>query len=170
MIKGPLIITASILRGCWEVRAVRVDPGPGPEHDAAARGPWFLRIGGWAVPGDEPPAESAGMVAAEVSGGGLVGVVRALAGDLEPAVWRTEGNAFGRYAAIAYLETPRPVVPGVVYAAGIALTGAADGPGQAPRVEVDGAVVRVIWADDTVDELSLDIGELSPGAATEAGR
>ncbi len=153
MIKGPLVITASILRGCWEVRAVRVEPAPG--------GPWFLRIGGWAVPGDEPPAESAGPAGAEVSGGGLTGVVRALAGELTPAVWRTEGNAFGRYAAIAYLQTPRPVVPGLIYAAGIALAGAS--PGQAPRVDVDGAVVRVCWADDAVDELSLDV-------ATEADR
>jgi hypothetical protein len=162
MINGPFITTASLLRGCWEVRAVRVDPIPG----TTVQGPWFLRIGGWAVPGDEPPTEWIGMAAAEVScadSGGLTGAVRTLAGELTPALWRAEGNAFGRYVAVAYLETLRPVEPGRIYAAGIALTGADDGPGDAPRVDVDGAVVRVTWADEAIDELSLD-------AATEAAR
>lgn len=167
-IEGPWVTTASVLRGCWEVRAVRVEPAPSA---VTAQGQWFLRIGGWAVAGEEPPTEWIGTASAVTScadSGGLVGVVRALAGDLAPALWRTEGggngNAFGRYAAAAYLETSRPVVADVIYAAGIALTGATDGPGEPPRVEVNGAVVRVTWADDAaVDEINLD-------AATEAAR
>ena len=45
LVPGPWLTTASVLRGRWEVRLVRIAPD-------AAPGPWTLRFGGWAVAAD----------------------------------------------------------------------------------------------------------------------
>jgi hypothetical protein len=154
-VTGPWLTIASILRGCWEVRAARIDPSPSPGD---TDGQWLLRIGGWLVAAAEPPA-------ARTDGGtgsvwrrdGLTSIVSALHGSMVAAVDRPAGgNAFGAHAAVPYLQSIQPVVPGEIYAAAIALTADPAGPGEKPRLAIEtGARLRVRWPDGDLDEVDL---------------
>jgi hypothetical protein len=144
-VTGPWLTTASVLRGCWEVRIVRVSDG----------GPWTLHIGGWLVAADSAPAEQAGTGTGTGTGTAsvrgpddLTSVITALHGPLAAFTHRIGGpTAFGSHAAVPYLRSSLPVVPGQVYAAAIALTADPAGPGEPPRLTADGGQIRVIWPD-----------------------
>jgi hypothetical protein len=149
---GPWLTTASVVRGCWEVRLVRVDA------DAAA-GQWTLRIGGWPVTADEPPAGQEGPASARVRGtGGLISCVIALHGTMVPAVHRPGPHAFGRHAAVPFLRSAVAVLPGETYAAAVALSGDPAGLGAPPRLTIgsgegDDPAAVVLWADGEQDRL-----------------
>ena len=152
---GPWLTTASVVRGCWEARLVRV------AADAAA-GPWTLLIGGWPVAADEPPGgqeEPGGALVRTADG--LTSCVIALRGTMVSAVHRPAGpHAFGRHAAVPFLRSAGPVLPGETYAAAVALSGDPAGPGEPPMLAVEpGAAgdlaVMVRWADGERDRLTL---------------
>ncbi len=152
---GPTLTTASIVHGCWEVRVVRL-AADDPE------GQWTLRIGGWQVAADEPPAQREGPGAASVRGAnGLDSRVIALHGAMIAAVHRPAGaGAFGRHAAVPYLRSAALVRPGEIYAAAVALSAAPAGPGEPPRLTIDRGeagrlAATVLWAGGERDRLSL---------------
>jgi len=152
---GPWLTTASVVRGCWEVRLVRV------AADAPA-GPWDLRIGGWPVAAGEPPAarEAPGTALVRAADG-LTSCVIALHGAVNAGVHRPAApHAFGRHAAVPFLRSAGPVRPGETYAAAVALSGDPAGPGEPPGLAtVPGAAgdlaVVVRWADGEQDRLTL---------------
>jgi hypothetical protein len=157
-VTGPWLTTASILRGCWEIRAVLVDPAPVNSQS-------HLRIGGWLVAADEPPAQAIdGGTASVRRTDGLTSIVSALHGSMAAAVEGPAGgnafdNAFGAHAAVPYLRSVQPVVPGEAYAAAIALSADPAGPGEQPRLDAEvsatGAQLRVRWPDGESDHLDL---------------
>ena len=163
VIAGPWLTTASAMRGCWEVRAVRIDPPAAglpaaglpaedppaedlPAAGPAAKGAWTLRIGGWAVAGAVPPVltqQSASIVSVSVEGG-LTSVIHVLRGKLTPAVHRPpDPNAFGPYSAIPYLRSSGPVRYGDICLVATALTTGPAGPGEPPRLDPSSG--DVIW-------------------------
>jgi len=152
---GPWLTTVSIAHGCWEARLVRV------AADAAA-GPWTLRIGGWPVAAEEPPAEHEGPGTAWVRGAdGLTSRVIGLNGLMLPGVHRPAGpHAFGRYAAVPYLRSTAAVLPGEIYAAAVAVSADPAGHGEPPRLTIDPGegddlTATVCWADGEQDRLTL---------------
>jgi hypothetical protein len=137
------------------VRLVRIAP------DAAA-GQWTLRIGGWPVAADEPPEHQESQGTASVrSAAGLTSRIIALHGTMFPAVHRPAGpHAFGEHAAVPYLRSAAPVLPGETYAAAVALSGDPAGPGQPPRLTADSGegarlTATIFWADGEQDRLIL---------------
>jgi hypothetical protein len=155
---GPWLTTGSVLRGCWEVRLVRI------AADAPA-GSWTLRIGGWPVAADEQPAarEAPGTALVRAADG-LTSCVIGLHGTMVPAVHRTAApHAFGRHAAVPFLRSAVPVLPGETYAAAVALSGDPAGPGEPPRLAIepggDGDLAAVVlWADGKQDRLVVSKG------------
>jgi hypothetical protein len=136
---GPWLTTASVVRGCWEVRLVRV------AADAPA-GPWDLRIGGWPVAAGEPPAarEAPGTALVRAADG-LTSCVIALHGAVNAGVHRPAApHAFGRHAAVPFLRSAGPVRPGETYAAAVALSGDPAGPGEPPGLAT-GLALRATW-------------------------
>jgi hypothetical protein len=153
-VAGPRLITASAVRGCWEVRLVRVPAD-------AAGGCWTLQIGGWAVAAGEPPAQQEGQGAVSVStAGGLASGIVGLRGALVPEVRRPAArHAFGAHAAVPYLRSAGPVQPGEVYAAAVALSADPAGYGAPPRLtarsgESGRLAFTVVWADGERDLIS----------------
>jgi hypothetical protein len=152
---GPWLTTASVVRGCWEVRLVHV-AADGPA------GQWTLRIGGWQVAADEPLTQREGPGTVSVHGAnGLASHVVALHGAMIPAVRRPVGaGAFGPHAAAPYLRSAAQVRPGDGYAAAVALSADPAGPGEPPRLTVypgrAGHLTAAIgWADGEQDRVSL---------------
>ena len=165
-VSGPWLTTASVVRGCWEVRAVRVEGDADPG--------WLLHLGGWLVAAPEPPAASVGATTASVSQAeGLTSTITVLRGPLAPAVSRPEGgNAFGAHAAIPYVRSTAPLVPGEVYAVAVALAGTPAAIGDPPRLALAPATgsapapapapapgtpgLRITWPDGEHDPLPLN--------------
>lgn len=151
---GPWLTTASVLNGAWEVRLVRVS------CDAPA-GQWTLRIGGWAVAADNPPGQQAADGTASARAGDLTSRITALHGDMTPGVHRpATPHAFGRHAAVPYLRSVAPVLPGGIYAAAVSLSADPAGPGKPPRLTIDTseagqATVTIFWPGREQDELTL---------------
>jgi hypothetical protein len=118
---GPWMTTASVLRGAVEVRLARIDP----DSPSEVPGPWTLRVGGYALAGDDPPAVTIGDGrAVAVRADGLTSAVVGLAGLSDPAVVERVGvNAYGRYSAVPVVTSGGPVEPGRVYAAAVVLGG-----------------------------------------------
>jgi hypothetical protein len=144
---GPWLTTGSVLRGAWEIRAVRVDGDP-----AGAR----LLIGGWAVAGDRPPGRHVSADRAQVvTRDGLQGLVVAVRGRFRAGVRTSTGRtSYGAHAAVAYLETPGAARPREVYVAAIAL---GRDVGQPPEANVlDESEVLVTWQDGQTDALRFD--------------
>ena len=153
--QGPWLTTASVVRGCWEVRLVRIAP------DSAA-GRYTLRIGGWPVAGDEPPDVQQGAGSALVStADGLTSQVTALRGIMLPGVHRPAGrHAFGKHAAVPYLRSATQVDPGETYAAAVVLSAAPAGPGAPPSLtieqgEANEATATITWPDGNQDKVTL---------------
>lgn len=142
------VTTWSIVRGAWEVRAVRVDE---LESAAALR----LRIGGWALSGahlEATVADGVTDVAAVVVAGALESRVQAVAAGAAPVVViRSDASPLGAKSGAPVLEYP--VTPGAWTVVVVALTGASTGiPAGVPTVEpidadASGARVIVTWPD-----------------------
>src|SRR6185437_5913532 len=128
----------------------------------SATGNYTLRIGGWAVAAEEPPAQQEGEGTALVTtADGLTSRVTTLHGTMTPGVHRpAERHAFGSHAAIPYLHSTTQIQPGEVQAAAVALSADPTGPGDLPRLAIDpdgtGQVAATIfWSDGGQDKLSL---------------
>lgn len=144
---GPVLTTASVLRGAVEVRIVRMDAVPltaqgraegllgtlatGLSDEAAVRtGPWRLRIGGAALaaPRQDGLRARVGPDRAAVDAeGGQVSAVIALAGPsaargFEAGVTRRrDANPFGRWSATPWVRTTGPVAAGEIHAVAVLL-------------------------------------------------
>jgi hypothetical protein len=153
VVDGPWLTTASVPHGCWEVRLVRV------ASEVAGR--LTLRIGGWPVAADKPPDQREEPVGASVrDADGLTSCVIGLHGTMVPGVHRPAGgHAFGPHAAVPYLYSAAPVLPGDTYAAAVALSADPAGLGEPPRLSIDageaGQALVILWADGQRDRLSL---------------
>jgi hypothetical protein len=137
---GPSLTTVSVLRGCWEVRVIRVDEG----------GPWTLHVGGWLLAADEPLAEPDPTTIRHPHG--MTSKIIALRGSLTAKTYRPYGpNAFGAHAAVPYLRSDAGIARNEIYAAAIALTADPAGPGELPRLTIDtNESITVTWPDGTV--------------------
>jgi hypothetical protein len=147
-VEGPLVTSASVLRGALEVRLALVE-------GESAVGPLRLRMGGWAIAGDEAPVgEVVGASVVCRRGDGLTSTVVGLRG-LPVAGWlRSEGrNPLGAVSLTPWVAGAAPVMAGEVCAALVVLSGVeVDVSGVG--VEVDGRSVTVVWADG-VEEIIL---------------
>ena len=70
------------------------------------------------------------------------------------------GHAFGPHAAVPYLRSAAPVLPGESYAAAVALSADSAGVGEPPRLtvapgEAGSLTATIRWADGQQDTLSL---------------
>ena len=149
------VVTGSVLRGAWEVRAVRID---GPRHADPGR----LRIGGWAVAAEEPPEQliEIGRALAACTPTGLRSAITAVCGSLHAGIRMSVGrSSFGTHAAVPYLETVESARLGEVYVAAIALGRTSDTGNEPPSAQVSrgtGPVeIDVSWPDGHTDTLRL---------------
>ncbi len=139
---GPLVTTASVLRGAVEVRLARV-------HEACEG---VLRMGGYQLAGQ---AGVDGPMATVRRDDGLTSVVIGLRGLTVAAVLTTDGqDAFGERCAVPVVSSDGPVVAGEVYAAAIVLTGAVLPEGY-PRVKTGDASAMVRWPDGRIELVGL---------------
>ena len=138
---GPVLTSASVLRGALEVRLALVE-------EESAVGPLGLRFGGWAIADDaEPVGESSGVSASCRRADGLTSSVVGLRG-LSVAGWsRAEGrNPMGAVSVTPWVAAEEPVRVGEVYAALVVLSGVAVEV-SGVRVSVVGRSVTVAWGD-----------------------
>lgn len=141
---GPLVTTASVLRGAVEVRLARV------EQSCAC----VLRIGGYQIAGQ---SDVDGPIAMVTRGDGLASGVVGLRGLGEASVIATDGaDAFGARSAVPVVTSGVPVTAGEVYAAAVVLT-AARLPDAYPGIEIDEDNALVRWPDGSVDVVSLPL-------------
>jgi hypothetical protein len=123
------VVTASVLRGPFEVRIARVDG----QYDGE---PLTLTISGYAL-----------------TGSGRLSTVVPLIGQWQEGSTTREGvNAFGEVSVTPWLETR--LEPGRVYAAVVVLSGE-DCTTNGITAEVDGATVVVTWPDHQQDVVTL---------------
>ena len=150
---GPWLTTGSVLRGPWEVRAVRVDGDPGETR---------LRIGGWTLAHDlAPTAELTDSQVSTQTTEGLQARVVALHGPLVAGIRTSSGRtSYGAHAATGYLETRRPPRPGELHIAAVAL-GRALTPAPTALVRGD-TEVRIRWPDGHRDVLRLEYPPSDP--------
>lgn len=172
---GPVLTTASVLRGAVEVRIVRVDAPdtptdePFPVGEPHARppahpGPWRLRIGGAALAAERPDAlvieTTSGLARVSVPERRLSSAVYMLTGTGEYGTTRRRGaNAFGRWSAGPWVETTAHVAPGDIHAAAVVLGRPDDSAAQvriALHRDAPGDVVAVTWPDGECDLVPLD--------------
>ena len=96
---GPVLQSASVVRGAWEMRAVRVSGEGGQASDAVK-----LRLSGWPVSG-ESPSTAAGDGVARAESDGLVAELIALAGDARARVHEeADTSPIGSRVAVPWLE------------------------------------------------------------------
>lgn len=99
---GPTLQTASVVRGAWEVRAVRVS-----DADGRASSPVPLRISGWPLSGDEPRESSehgADGSAARAESHGLMAELVPLTPGATPSVHVEDGaSPIGARVAVPWL-------------------------------------------------------------------
>ncbi len=127
-VEGPLVTTASVVRGPVEIRLVRIEE----ETDC------ILRVGGFQTADDR-----------------LTSVVVGLRGLPVAAVVETNGaDAFGPGSTVPVVLSDGPAVKGEIYAAAIILTGADLAPRQ-HRVEVDAGQVTILWPDGDRETVKL---------------
>lgn len=143
-IEGPVVTSAAVLRGALEVRLALVE-------EECAAGPVWLRMGGWAVAGDDVSG-AAGRCS---RGDGLSSVVVGLRGLAVSGWGRAEGrNPLGAVSAAPWVMGAEPVVVGEVYAALVVLSGV-DVDVSGVVVVVDGRSVVVRWRDGVENILVL---------------
>ncbi|MFC9325530.1 DUF2264 domain-containing protein [Kitasatospora sp. NPDC057015] len=145
-----VVTTVSIVRGAWEIRCVHVDPADAPGWpDVAA-----LRVGGWPITADEPPATRADGTAASVVGAHTSSVV-GLAGFTEAGVDQAhDATPLGAWTATPWLRT-RPG-PHVWTVAALTLGGGQHPPPHAGISGPDTApVVTVSWPDGSTTVAAL---------------
>lgn len=145
---GPVLVTASVVRGPWEVRVVHLP--------ASETGPATIRVSGWPIAAADAPTTSAG----EVVSGPLRSRLEAVRGAAEPGVHREQGTSpLGEHVAVPTL-TFAGVRPGGTVAAAVRLSAAdpADMP-STPALQVAttavGTNLKITWADGAVSALTL---------------
>ena len=139
--QGPLLTTASLVRGAWELRFIRV-----VRHDGQDLAGESLRVSGWPISGDAPIADvSSGRAVA--ASGTLTSVMRAITGFTAAGVQVDDGATFlGPTSATPWLSAP--VLDGDHWvAAAIGLAGDALETAPTAAVEDDVATVHVVWDD-----------------------
>lgn len=123
------VVTASVLRGPFEVRIARVDG----QYDGE---PLTLTVSGYAL-----------------TGSGRVSTVVPLIGEWHEGSTTREGvNAFGEVSVTPWVQTG--LEPGRVYAAVVVLSGQ-ESTTDGITAEVDGATVVVTWPDHQRDVIAL---------------
>lgn len=137
------VTVRSLVRGPWEVRLTSIDDLAVGIDPAGLR----LRVGGWALAGDEPQhATDTG--SAHVRLDGRVSGIRALRPEaVSRVVVRRHASPLGETAAVPVLTWDAEV--GVPFAALVTLTGdetAGDGPASL-EIEGDKPVAVVTWPD-----------------------
>jgi hypothetical protein len=156
--QGPLLTTASLMRGAWEVRFVRV-----AGHTAQEVVGESIRVSGWPVSGDAPNADVSAERAVATSGA-LTSVVRSISGFTEVGVQVDEGATFlGRTSATPWLSAPLPGGDHW-FAAAIGLAGDALETAPTAAVEDDAATVHVVWDDGA--RVSVTLPEVSRAPAS----
>lgn len=170
---GPWVTTASVMKGPFEVRVVRVDAASDvtPEaHGVTEAGPLWLHVSGHAV-ADHTFAriEVGDNSVSVVRPDGLCSAAEGLRGlTVSEAVRETGVNAFGTHSTTPVLRTGQPVRLGQLYAAMLTLSAdpavVAELTGRPPTAVVDivsdsddssRSRVRVTWWDGTTDTLRL---------------
>ena len=173
MRRGPRLVTASVVRGRFEVRigwylqdVPDGVPGNGAVVDDAAAwpldvGPWSLHVGGWALAAPDTASltvETGTDWVRVVRPDGLSSLVRGLTGLTVPGIRRRLGaDPLGAASATPWLRSGRPVTPGEVGAALVVLTGAPspldlDAVESVTRLpDADRTRVTVRWRDGAVD-------------------
>ncbi|WP_166844476.1 DUF2264 domain-containing protein [Isoptericola sp. BMS4] len=131
----------SLVRGCWEVRLVRVESlAPGDGDDVPV-----LRVGGWPVSGDDAaPADAAVPGAVAAAAGGTTSTLAPVLGGWRSGIAeRHDATPLGP-TAVPWLS--QPVETGAWSGVLLTLSGTvgADAPA---RADLDGTVVRVAWPD-----------------------
>lgn len=186
--RGPVLTTASVVRGAHEVRIAwwtpRAESGPGappPGTDLdqdvawpADAGPWTFHVGGWALAADgaeELWTESGADRVRVTRPDGTVSALRALTGLDRPGVTRRTGaDPFGAASAIPWLRGTLPAGPDDVAAALVVLTGDASTADldavESVRALPDAAAIEVRWRDGQVDTVAR--GAAVPAAAPDA--
>jgi hypothetical protein len=148
---GPVhVLTASVARGPWEVRA----------HLVTAPAGCAVREGGYALAGSRPPSVHTGPGWARVSRpDGLSSVVVALHGLRDAAVaTAVDANAYGVRSATPYLTAPPHPGGSAVHVSLVALTGDRVDPAalaESVTVSVDGDAVTVTFPDGERVEVTL---------------
>ncbi|MFD7307168.1 DUF2264 domain-containing protein [Promicromonospora sp. NPDC059942] len=171
--RGPVVTTASVVRGPHEVRLAwwtpAVVPGPGApaagaDLDAdvawpADPGPWAFQVGGWPLAADQDGdlrTESGDGWVRVARSNGTTSVLRGLRGlDLAGAHRRAGADPFGAASMVPWLRGSGPAAAGDVVAALVVLTGDAgsvdlDAVGSV-ALAPDGSAVEVRWRDGAVD-------------------
>jgi len=124
----------SFVRGSIEVRVVRVE--------IRAEGALRLRVGGWAVAGDDPTGHVSG-AAAEASSGGVTSGIRSLTGGIAGVVRRDDASPLGVLAAVPVIDLGSCDLAVVV----VDLRGAGAPVRTDAVVEVGADGVSITWPD-----------------------
>ncbi|SFR72356.1 hypothetical protein SAMN04488591_3177 [Microbacterium azadirachtae] len=153
---GPLLATASVVRGSWEVRATRRLPRVGTIAD-----PLPVRVSGWPLTDDAEAVTETGHDGVAIHVDGLRSELRALpgigGGEIAASV-RTETGVspIGRITAIPRLEFAA-VAEGDVVVAAVSL-GRGEEEAPSSRVVVtrdDVAILQVTWPDGALSTVRI---------------
>nr|WP_246256083.1 DUF2264 domain-containing protein [Isoptericola halotolerans] len=182
--RGPVLTTATVVRGRFEVRlawwvpAPEVDGGPPPASPVSAAaldadaawpadpGPWRLHLGGWPLAAGrerELHVETDPDWVRIVRRDGTSSMVRGLLGlDLPGTTRRTGADPFGELSATPWVRGRDAAASGEVAAALVVLSGR--GVAWVRDVEAvtevrqDQGEVHVVWRDGRVDSLPVTEG------------
>lgn len=170
--RGPLVHTASVVHGIHELRVAWWTPAEAEPHPLAAAdgdsawpedpGPWRFRLGGWSLPVDDAPeggvrADGVETASASRADGLTTAVIPVRGFDVSGIAVRHGSNPFTDWSATPWAEQSTAAAEGDFVAALVALAGSApDGAATGDAsvlsgIDIDGAELRVRWADDTVD-------------------
>lgn len=130
----------SLVRGGLEVRLIRVEDLAADLTEADLR----LRVGGWAVAGDEPEQHLDGLEAVAVAGA-LRSGIRSLSGGTAHVVTRTDSGPLGARSAVPVVDLD--VAVGRVGVVVLDLRGAGLPVRTDVSVRVEDGAVEVVWAD-----------------------
>ncbi|GAB3255486.1 DUF2264 domain-containing protein [Kineosporia babensis] len=154
--RGPILTTASVVHGPYELRLAwhqpaRSTPHPSPAEDADAvwpadPGPWRIRFYGWQLPVDDvsDTATAEGIRSSVLP-------VRAI--HSSGSQQTSAATPFSRASRTPWAQTSF-IQPGQVAAALVVL--APEIPQQAPHLQVAPGRVTVTWPDSVVDEVEAE--------------
>ncbi|WP_205865083.1 DUF2264 domain-containing protein [Planctomonas sp. JC2975] len=167
VVPGPDLQTASVVRGSWEVRAVRVAPldadAPADRSgadtsraDAFAAAPVAIRISGWPLSSPTPAAAEVSALHARVEADRLVAELVALTAGGRPSVHEESGTSpLGEHVSVPRLEFD-DVAPGETV---IVASRLGRGESQAPSARVvrsgAGDELEVTWPDGALTTVLL---------------
>ncbi|RXZ68647.1 DUF2264 domain-containing protein [Agromyces albus] len=147
--KGPRLTTASLVRGAWEVRFVRVARDPEQVVDGDE-----LRVAGWPVSGDEIESSCSPRGAVATSSR-LESRIVAIAGFTTSGRQLDDDATFlGPHSGTPWLAAPIPDDGGWLVAA-IGLAGVTLGSAPTVAVSDDSATADVLWDDGARSAITL---------------